>query len=178
MADKELIKAEIERLKKEKEFCPLPEDDYTAGGYNGYCLALDKVLSFICDLSEEPVSENEYELSKLAVEALDRKRVCPTLKGNALHKFKNEWNTIKQIMHWWDMGKEFLNYRLALHWASWGAQNLQECFDMSEKEKTKIDTEKPISEDLEEAAKIYGRNTFITECMENGRYPDSVPADR
>lgn len=100
--------------------------------------------------------DSEYKLSQMAVDVLDRKRVKPTLKGDALHRFKNEWNTIKQIMHWWRDGYEFLNYRLALHWASWGAQNLQECFNMNEEEKAKMDIpKKPVSEDADNAARDY-----------------------
>ena len=119
--------------------------------------------------------DSEYKLSQMAVDVLDRKRVKPTLKGDALHRFKNEWNTIKQIMHWWETGKEFLNYRLALHWASWGVQNLQECFNRNEEEKAKMDIkEEPVSEDLDIAASKYVQdpNTWVEWIGNHGETDD------
>lgn len=102
-----------------------------------------------------------FKQSQLAIKALNRKRVEPSLKGDTLHKFKDEWNTVKQIMHWYKTGELDLNYRLALHWASWGAQNLQGCFDMSEEEKAKLDTKvEPVSEELGEAAKNHAYSCY------------------
>jgi len=89
--------------------------------------------------------------SVAAVKALDRKRVCPQLKGNTLHKFKNEFNTIKQIVHLLYDYEDPFCYRVALHWASWGAYNLKSFGNINEKEKAKMDiSEEPVSEDLEE----------------------------
>lgn len=63
------------------------------------------------------------------------KRVLPDLKGEQLHKFKNEFNTIKQILNLdflkhdgipqsYPKFTEGLLYDLALNFATWGAYNL------------------------------------------------------
>ena len=97
-------------------------------------------------MDEEPVSKDtkesvlyndmkHWEVTEYIIEAINKKRVCPTFKGEALHKFKNEFNTLKQTLHLLYNLDTSVNYRLALHWASWGAQNLQGCFGISEEEK-------------------------------------------
>jgi len=59
MTQKDLIKAEIERLKKELEKGNYYLDSAEAA--TGYELALDDLLSFIDSLPEEPVSEDLEE---------------------------------------------------------------------------------------------------------------------
>lgn len=51
----EKIRAEIERLKKEHQEPTFRGDEYEEGGVNGYQLALDKVLSKLDTLQEQPV---------------------------------------------------------------------------------------------------------------------------
>ena len=124
-------------------------------------------------LQEEPVSKDTkesvlyndmkpWEVPEYIIEAINKKRVCPTLKGEALHKFKNEFNTLKQTLHLLYNLDTSVNYRLALHWASWGAQNLQGCFGVSEEEKAKMDIEEPVSiwHGMSEEAEN-GRNIII-----------------
>ena len=55
MSQIDLIRAEIERLKKEHQEPTFRGDEYEEGGVNGYQLALDKVLSFLDTLQEQPV---------------------------------------------------------------------------------------------------------------------------
>ena len=132
----------------------------------GVLSCLNEVHTLINSL-EEPVSEDikegvlyndmkPWEVPEYIIGAINRKRVCPTIKGDALHKFKNEFNTLKQILHLLYNYDSPIHYRLALHWASWGAQNFQGYFDMKDDEKAKMDIkEVPVSEDLEEAAEKY-----------------------
>lgn len=118
--------------------------DYDEGKYD----ALAAVDNLLDSLQKESIRE-DYEIygSVAAVKALDRKRVCPQLKGNTLHKFKNEFNTIKQIVHLLYDYEDPFCYRVALHWASWGAYNLKSFGNINEKEKAKMDiSEESVSE--------------------------------
>ena len=85
MTDREKIKAEINRLREEAEMFPYPEDDYTRGSYDGYYMAFDKILLFICDLPEKPVSEGLDEACQLAWQD---KEYCGDLKQLFLDAFK------------------------------------------------------------------------------------------
>jgi len=148
MTEKEIIRTEVERRAKILS-------GTHAGRSSDALPMLEELLFFIDSMQEEPVRE-DYKIygSVAAVKALDRKRVCPQLKGNTLHKFKNEFNTIKQIVHLlYDYEYPFC-YRVALHWASLGAYNLKSFGNINEKEKAKMDiSEEPVSEDLEKASK-------------------------
>lgn len=82
----------------------------------------------------------DYEREKMCVGAINRKRILPQLKGDALHDFKNEYNTVKQIIWPFKNYDNLVDYRLALHWAAWGAVHLKDYFGMSEEEMNKMDT--------------------------------------
>ena len=82
----------------------------------------------------------DYEREKMCVGAINRKRILPQLNGDALHAFKNEYNTVKQIIWPFKNYDNLVDYRLALHWAAWGAVHLKDYFGMSEEEMNKMDT--------------------------------------
>jgi len=111
------------------------------------------------------LSVNRYQAEELTIQAIDKKRVCPKLKGDALHKFKNEFNTLKQLIYPYERYDTPLNYRVALYWASWGAQVLKG-FDIKEEEKAKMGI--PNSElSHQEVTKISDQVTEFEETFAN-----------
>lgn len=95
------------------------------------------------DNSQEVIDVYRYLHTKLL-----NKRVLPDLKGELLHKFKNEFNTIKQILDLdflkndgipqsYPKFTEGILYDLALNFAVWGAYNLH--FEETQTENTKTE---------------------------------------
>ena len=101
--------------------------------------------------NEEKLNDNSQEAIDVYTylhKKLQNKRILPDLKGEQLHKFKNEFNTIKQILYLdflkqdgiaqsYPKFTEGILYDLALNFAVWGAYNLH--FEETETEDTKID---------------------------------------
>lgn len=73
MIDRELIKAEIERLKRELDYEPFTDEVL------GKQTILKQLISFIDSLPEEPVSEDMEEASKAYAESVN------TITNEALH---------------------------------------------------------------------------------------------
>ena len=129
MTNEELIakiKAEIERLKDENNNIRCDSNKAYCQGYGD---AFVDLLPFLDSLeSEKPMNQDEsVKYKNLVINSLREKRVFPTLKGEQLHKFKNEVNTLKQILRPWQTYGNIqseLFEQFALAFAVWGGYSL------------------------------------------------------
>ena len=130
MSTIEQIKAEIEKRIRSIENCPFIEAEFgTSEKRDGKLIAYKDLLSFLSTLeSEKPMNQDDaVKYKNLVVNSLRKKRVFPTLKGEQLHKFKNEVNTLKQILQPWQTYGNIqseLFEQFALAFAVWGSYNL------------------------------------------------------
>ena len=130
---------------------------------------------------EIPIS-NSLDYAKMTIQRLEKRRMLPTLKGKNLHDFKNEFNTIKQILHLhvYPGSQEIIAYHFALHWATWGATHLKDLFAVADSDSKKMDNKQPVSDDLEKAAKEWEEKTWFTPfymTLDDNGNPNGVRQD-
>lgn len=143
---KSAVMAEIEaRLSDIAEVCQdyIP-DKKTSAEYS----LLIELLGFLDTLETKELEEDEEltglekEVAYGTVERINRKRIPINLKGDLKAKFKNEFNTMWQVIN----GIQFANVakhiieRLCLEFATWGAYNLKGIGEIGPEEKEKMDT--------------------------------------
>ena len=98
-----------------------------SGGDAGVTLARDQRYKENVEVEDTELQGIEKEVAEGHVGLLDEKRVPIELKGVLKAKFKNEFNTLWQIVH----GIQFANVakhiveRICLNFATWGAYNLK-----------------------------------------------------
>lgn len=143
---KSAVVAEIEaRLSDINEVCQgYIADKKTGAEYN----LLVELLGFLDTLETKEIEEDE-ELTGLerdvaygTVERIDRKRIPINLKGDLKAKFKNEFNTMWQVIDGIQFAKvaKHIIERLCLEFATWGAYNLKGIGEIRPEEKEKMDT--------------------------------------
>lgn len=143
---KSAVMAEIEaRLSDIAEVCQdyIP-DKKTSAEYS----LLIELLGFLDTLETKEIEEDE-ELTGLqrevacgTVEQIDKKRIPINLKGDLKAKFKNEFNTLWQVIGGVQFAKvaKHIIERLCLEFATWGAYNLKGIGEIGPEEKGKMDT--------------------------------------
>lgn len=133
--DKDALVAEIERriFQLESEYKKLANLGMwiTAKEIEHKINGLKEALSIINTLEVKEVDDElqgiEKEVAEGFVDRINRKRIPISLKGEKKAKFKNEFNTLWQIID----GIQFANVakhiieRLCLHFAAWGSYNLK-----------------------------------------------------
>lgn len=70
--------------------------------------------------------ETRRKVKEIYSNKIEKKRILPHLKGQKLHDFKNEFNTLLQTVHglrFEDVSRDILQ-KFALAFATWGAYNL------------------------------------------------------
>ena len=98
-----------------------------SGGDAGVTLARDQRYKENVEMKETELKGIEKEVAEGHVGLVDKKRVPIELKGELKAKFKNEFNTLWQIVN----GIQFANVakhiveRICLNFAIWGAYNLK-----------------------------------------------------
>ena len=143
---KSAVMAEIEaRLSDIAEVC----QDYIADKKTSaeYSLLIE-LLGFLDTLETKEIEEDEEltglekEVAYGTVERIDRKRIPIDLKGDLKAKFKNEFNTMWQVIDGIQFAKvaKHIIERLCLEFATWGAYNLKGIGEIGEEEKKKMDT--------------------------------------
>jgi hypothetical protein len=143
---KSAIMAEIEaRLSDIAEVC----QDYIADKKTSaeYSLLIE-LLGFLDTLETKELEEDEEltglekEVAYGTVERINRKRIPINLKGDLKAKFKNEFNTMWQVIGGIQFAKvaKHIIERLCLEFATWGAYNLKGIGEIGPEEKEKMDT--------------------------------------
>ena len=141
---KSAVMAEIEaRLSDIAEVC----QDYIADKKTPaeYSLLIE-LLGFLDTLKEieedEELTGLEKEVAYGTVEQINRKRIPINLKGDLKAKFKNEFNTMWQVIGGIQFAKiaKHIIERLCLEFATWGAYNLKGVGEIRPEEKEKMDT--------------------------------------
>ena len=138
--------AEIEaRLSDIAEVC----QDYIADKKTSaeYSLLIE-LLGFLDTLETKEIEEDEEptglekEVACGTVEQIDKKRIPINLKGDLKAKFKNEFNTLWQVIGGIQFAKvaKHIIERLCLEFATWGAYNLKGIGEIGPEEKEKMDT--------------------------------------
>ena len=143
----EKIKAEIERLKdvfknEREKVGPKSIGRISLGAR---IAMLEELLVFIESMKDEDELEGiQKEVAYGFVERINEKRVPIEPKGEVKASFKNEFNTIWQLVD----GLQFANVakhiveRISLDFATWGAYNLKDYIGMNDEEKAKLEIEK------------------------------------
>ena len=143
---KSAVMAEIEaRLSDIAEVC----QDYIADKKTPaeYSLLIE-LLGFLDTLETKEIEEDEEltglekEVAYGTVEQINRKRIPINLKGDLKAKFKNEFNTMWQVIGGIQFAKiaKHIIERLCLEFATWGAYNLKGVGEIRPEEKEKMDT--------------------------------------
>lgn len=143
---KSAVMAEIEaRLSDIAEVCQdyIP-DKKTPAEYS----LLIELLGFLDTLETKEIEEDEEltglekEVAYGTVERINRKRIPINLKGDLKAKFKNEFNTMWQVIDGIQFAKvaKHIIERLCLEFATWGAYNLKGIGEIKPEEKEKMDT--------------------------------------
>ena len=168
--DKAAVVAEIEKRIKKYATIDVGDSRELDALYGAKCKALMEILSFIDTLE---VKEVDVNLERYVVEGtiaeLGRKRPPVTLHGESKAKFKNEFNTVWQLIHgihFAHVAKHIIE-KVCLHFAAWGAYNLKFIGNVEDKESSKfdiqvkeIDLEKEIDE--WQGCKAFPEDTAIT----------------
>ena len=147
------IDAEKFIKKFEKMIDDIPASVDSSAGY-----VIDEVYKIFDSLQQEAENERikeQKELNKIAIQYRDdviahieEKRVLPSFKGQLLHDFKNELNTMKQILNiqMWPQTQYAIFEKVALAFATWGGyhfhpkESLPE--DELQQEQPEVDLEK------------------------------------
>ena len=143
---KSAVMAEIEaRLSDIAEVC----QDYIADKKTSaeYSLLIE-LLGFLDTLETKEIEEDDEleglqrEVARGTVEQIDKKRIPINLKGDLKAKFKNEFNTMWQVIGGIQFAKvaKHIIERLCLEFATWGAYNLKGIGEIRPEEKEKMDT--------------------------------------
>ena len=137
LIDKDALVAEIERRR----------DDYINSFMTVQVHMLNDVLDFLNTIEVKEVDDElqgiEKEVAEGFVERINKKRIPISLKGEKKAKFKNEFNTLWQIID----GIQFANVakhiieRLCLHFAAWGSYNLKGIGQIDKDDKKEMDIE-------------------------------------
>ena len=106
------------------------------------------ILDFLDTLETKELEEDEEltglekEVAYGTVEQINRKRIPINLKGDLKAKFKNEFNTMWQVIGGIQFAKvaKHIIERLCLEFATWGAYNLKGIGEIGPEEKEKMDT--------------------------------------
>ena len=143
---KSAVAAEIEaRLSDIAEVCQdYITDKKTSAEYS----LLIELLGFLDTLETKEIEEDEElkglekEVAYGTVERIDKKRIPIDLKGDLKAKFKNEFNTMWQVIDGIQFAKvaKHIIERLCLEFATWGAYNLKGIGEIRPEEKEKMDT--------------------------------------
>lgn len=143
---KSAVMAEIEaRLSDIAEVCQdYIVDKKTSAEYS----LLIELLGFLDTLETKEIEEDEEltglekEVAYGTVERINRKRIPIDPKGDLKAKFKNEFNTMWQVIDGIQFAKvaKHIIERLCLEFATWGAYNLKGIGEIREEEKKKMDT--------------------------------------
>lgn len=101
-----------------------------------------KGIEFIEPNGEDgTLTEIEEKVVRGDIHRIDAKRVPIELRGELKHKFKNEFNTMWQLvgqLQFANVAKRIIE-RICLNFAAWGAYNLRDLGKISEEERVKFD---------------------------------------
>lgn len=130
--NKSNLVAEIKRLIRKNELY-LDDNvlDTVRFQKTGAYSVLNEVLHFIDTLEVKEVDDElqgtEKEVAEGFVERINKKRAPISLKGEMKAKFKNEFNTMWQVIDGLEFAKvaKHIVERLCLEFATWGAYNLK-----------------------------------------------------
>ena len=157
------IDAEKFIKKFEKMIDDIPASVDSSAGY-----VIDEVYKIFDSLQQEAENERikeQKELNKIAIQYRDdviahieEKRVLPSFKGQLLHDFKNELNTMKQILNiqMWPQTQYAIFEKVALAFATWGGYHFHPKESLPEDE---LQQEQP-EVDLEKEVRIYCGSSF------------------
>ena len=138
---KSALVVEMENLENTYKKCPTRnsyEEGLKEGRLIGYKDALHKINTL-------EVKEVDLDLEKYVAEDtianLEKKRLPVTLHGESKAKFKNEFNTVWQLIHgihFAHVAKHIIE-KICLHFAAWGSYNLKFIGNVEDKESSKFD---------------------------------------
>lgn len=151
--DADKLIAEIRKLRSESTISE--SDDY-------YEYAKSRIIDIIDSLQQEAEEEwrkRNDEMQKTAreyrdsvIKHIEAKRALPSFQGQLLHDFKNELNTMKQILNiqMWPQTQYAIFEKVALAFASWGGYHFHPKESLSndelEQEQPEVDLEKEITD--------------------------------
>lgn len=97
----------------------------------------DRIVALITDAIHKldvEQFETRRNVREIYSNKIEKKRILPNLRGQKLHDFKNEFNTLFQTIHglrFEDVSRGILE-KFALAFATWGAYNLSFLRDQEE----------------------------------------------
>lgn len=165
MTDMEIFRKELDRLKEETA---IGLSEWDNGVENGRMEVINALKEKIDSMQQEQELEGiEKEVAEGTVARINRKRIPIELKGEIKAKFRNEFNTIWQIID----GIQFANVakhiieRVCLHFAAWGAYHLKNYIGISDDENQKIDTMQ--EKQTPHSPKVRETTGKLKECIDN-----------
>jgi len=159
-ADKLL--AEIEQL---NSLVPYENNDRHDDVLHDAYKAIKNVIASLQQEAEEERIKKNKEMQKTSIEYchsvikhIEAKRVLPSFKGQLLHDFKNELNTMKQILNiqTWPDTQYAIFEKVALAFATWGGYHFHPSNppaqeqDSIQQERPEVDLEKEYKEYVED----------------------------
>ena len=124
--DAEKLIAEIKRFRATEYGGDTLGDDAANGALD---YVLEEIIPSLQREAEEERKTRLDEIQKISIEYRDSvikhieaKRVLPSFRGQLLHDFKNELNTMKQILNiqMWPQNQYAIFEKVALAFAAWG----------------------------------------------------------
>ena len=146
----------------------------------GVLKGYNSLLSFIDSLQQEAEEEQRKrndEMQKISIEYRDSvikhieaKRVLPSFRGQLLHDFKNELNTMKQILNiqMWPQNQYAIFEKVALAFAAWGGYHFHPKESLKKDERQKEQPEVDLEREIEKYCRIYY----------NCKYPDQIQNEK
>lgn len=155
--DADKLIAEIRKLRSESTISE--SDDY-------YEYAKSRIIDIIDSLRQEAEEEwrkRNDEMQKTAseyrdsvIKHIEAKRALPSFRGQLLHDFKNELNTMKQILNiqMWPQTQYAIFEKVALAFASWGG------YHFHPKESPSKDEVKDLEKEIKDTCRGYRINDY------------------